>query len=90
MREFTNYKNGRYLNNTKYYKEIKKLYHLLRKEEGKAVHLKRFMDGYQITVDGYAFDVIEHFGSYGNEQDRLEIMGLYTYEECGGESVLGI
>lgn len=33
--------------------------------------------------------VIEGYGTYGNEQDRLEIMGLLTSEEQEYDSVLG-
>ena len=34
-------------------------------------------------------DCIEHFGSYGNEEDKLEIMGGLTEEENENDSVLG-
>lgn len=34
-------------------------------------------------------DVIQHFGSYGNEEDLLEIMGALTEEEQEEDSVLG-
>ena len=34
-------------------------------------------------------DAIEHYGSYGNELDLLEIMGLLTPEEQEHDSVLG-
>lgn len=34
-------------------------------------------------------DVIQHNGSYGNEQDLLEIMGGLTEEEQENDSVLG-
>lgn len=34
-------------------------------------------------------DAIEHYVSYGNEQDKLEIMGLLTPEEKKNDSVLG-
>lgn len=33
--------------------------------------------------------VIEHYGSYGNERDLLEIMGLLTEEENKADSVKG-
>ena len=33
--------------------------------------------------------VIQGFGAYGSEQDRLEIMGGFDPEESGGSSVLG-
>lgn len=34
-------------------------------------------------------DVIYHFGSYGYDQNRLEIMGALTEEEREDDSVLG-
>ena len=43
---------------------------------------------YQIRLGDLA-DVIEHCGSYGNEQDLLEIMGGLTDEEMEYDSVLG-
>lgn len=43
---------------------------------------------YQIWLGGFA-DVIQHRGSYGNEQDLLEIMGGLTEEEKKYDSVLG-
>ena len=51
-------------------------------------------DGYQIIIyskDGITklCDCIEHFGSYGNEEDKLEIMSGLTEEESENDSVLG-
>lgn len=43
---------------------------------------------YQIRLGNLA-DAIEHDGSYGNEQDLLEIMGGLTAEEQLSDSVLG-
>ena len=43
---------------------------------------------YQIRLGGLA-DVIQHRGSYGNEQDLLEIMGGLTEEEMDYNDVLG-
>ena len=43
---------------------------------------------YQIRLGNLA-DVIEHDGSYGHEQDLLEIMGGLTEEEEEHNSVLG-
>ena len=43
---------------------------------------------YQIRLGGFA-DVIQHKGSYGNEQDLLEIMGGLTEEEERCDGVLG-
>jgi len=51
--------------------------------------LKRFLGGYSLTFDDFDFDVVENVFSYGNKQDKLEIMGLYTCEEMGGDSVMG-
>ena len=54
---------------------------------------QKFMDGWQVIYpqDGKkrVMDAIEHCGSYGNEQDKLEIMGLLTQEEKKNDSVLG-
>ena len=43
---------------------------------------------YQIRLGDLA-DVIQHDGSYGNEQDLLEIMGGLTEKEKKEDSVLG-
>ena len=56
--------------------------------------LDRFLDGWQICYPAKRYnciimDAIEHFGSYGNEADKLEIMGLLTPEEKEHDSVLG-
>ena len=54
--------------------------------------LKRFFDGWQVCYpaeDDRVMDAIEHSGSYGNEKDLLEIMGLLTPEEQKHGSVLG-
>ena len=53
-----------------------------------------FDKGYQIIIyskDGITklCDCIETFGSYGNEEDKLEIMGGLTEEEGTNDSVLG-
>lgn len=48
--------------------------------------------GYHITYPlgaNWVCSVIEHFGSYGNEDDLLEIMGLLTKEEAEDDSVVG-
>ena len=54
---------------------------------------QKAMDGWQVIYpqDGKkrVMDAIEHFGSYGSEQDRLEIIGLLTPEEKKNDSVLG-
>jgi hypothetical protein len=54
--------------------------------------LDRFFDGWQICYpnnDGRVADAIQHFGSYGNTENLLEIMGLLTPEEEEHDSVLG-
>ena len=43
---------------------------------------------YQIRI-GNLCDVIEHYGSYGNEQDLLEIMGGLTAKEQLDDGILG-
>ena len=56
--------------------------------------LKRMFDGWQICYPSddekdMVMDVIEHFGSFGKEDDTLEIMGLLTPEEEKDDLVLG-
>lgn len=51
-------------------------------------------EGYQIIIyskDGITrlCDCIEFFGSYGEEEDKLELMGGLTEEESENSSVLG-
>ena len=53
-----------------------------------------FSKGYKIVIyskDGtYLCDCIENLGSYGNKEDKLEIMGGLTEEESENDySVLG-
>lgn len=83
--------NGNYIENPAY-KEIHVLNELLNKA-GIPHTMKRFRDGWQICypVDekGRVMDAIEYHGSYGVEEDLLEIMGLLTPEEKSQESVLG-
>lgn len=74
------------------YTEIHKLARML--FEAKIPYtFKRLMDGWQICYpssgDGIVMDAIEHQYSYGNEEDKLEIMGLLTEEESQYDSVLG-
>ncbi len=74
------------------YKEILKLKDLLSCNDI-PFKFKKMFDGYQIIIfdkDKKALcDVIEHFGSYGQEDDLLEIMGGLTEEEQDDNSVLG-
>ena len=58
------------------------------------IHVLDKMDGFQIcypveSPPDRVMDAIEHYGSYGNESDLLEIMGLLTPEEQEHDSVLG-
>ena len=53
--------------------------------------LDRFLDGWQVCYpnnDGRVADAIQHFGSYGNTENLIEIMGLVKSEETE-DSVLG-
>lgn len=54
--------------------------------------LDRFLDGWQVIylVNGNRIaDAIQHYGSYGNTKNLLEIMGLLTDEEQKYDSVKG-
>lgn len=54
--------------------------------------LDRFLDGWQViySVNGNKIaDAIQHYGSYGNTENLLEIMGLLTEEEEKCDSVKG-
>lgn len=73
------------------YKEILELVRMLVKEKIK-FDGRRLFDGWQIEYPSHenrVCSVIEHFGSYGNEEDKLEIMGLLTEDEEEQDSVLG-
>ena len=73
------------------YTEILKLDKML--NEANIPHtLDRFLDGWQVIYSNNGqriADAIQHFGSYGNYQNLLEIMGLLTPEEEEHDSVLG-
>lgn len=74
------------------YKEIHLLDKLL--SEAEIPHtMKRFFDGWQVCYpcdgSGRIMDAIEHYGSYGKDEDLLEIMGLLTPEEEQVDNVLG-
>ena len=83
---------GKYITDSRY-QEIHVLDKML--AEAEIPHtMKPFMDGFQICYPvesklNKVMDAIEHFGSYGNEMDLLEIMGLLTPEEQEFDSVLG-
>lgn len=83
------------------YKEILRLKEMLEKAEI-PFEFSEYMGGYHLCypkendhdcVEKETFDrvcsVIEHDGSYGREQDLLEIMGLLTDEEYQDDEVVG-
>lgn len=59
------------------------------------IRFNSFYPSYQIKIykngakEERICDVIQHYGSYGNQQDLLEIMGGLTEEEQENDSVLG-
>jgi hypothetical protein len=69
------------------YTEILRLKEMLEKEGIPFVFRPQF-DGYTIKYDGVC-SVIEHFGSYGGDDNLLEIMGLLTKKENTSDNVLG-
>lgn len=73
------------------YTEILKLHKLL--IDANIPHtFDRFLDGWQIVYpnnENRVADASQHFGSYGNEKNLLEIMGLLTPIEEESDSVLG-
>lgn len=83
--------NGNWIPNDSY-KEIHRLHQMLT-DAGIPHTMKPMMDGWQICYpqDGAkrVVSVIEHYGSYGKDEDLLEIMGLLTKEEEDQDSVLG-
>ena len=83
-------------NNLVEYKEIFKLKKKLEKANIPFVWIEHDIPskkGYQICYPDNGIDrvcsVIEHSFSYGNEQDKLEIMGLLTPKEEESDSVVG-
>lgn len=53
---------------------------------------KEIFDGWQICypqTDGLIMDAIQHFGSYGGDNNKLEIQGLLTDSKAEIDSVLG-
>ena len=69
------------------YQEIRKL---MRNDIPYSAH--DMFDGIQVSYPGdetVVCSVIEHAFSYGNQVDRLEIMGLLTKEELEHDSVKG-
>lgn len=59
------------------------------------IYFRKYYPSYQIKIykngakEERICDVIQHCGSYGNQQDLLEIMGGLTEEEQENDSVLG-
>ena len=70
------------------YTEILRLKEMLEKE-GIPFVFRRRLDGYTIKYGDGICSVIEHTGSYGNDENLLEIMGLLTWKEFKDSSVLG-
>lgn len=73
------------------YKEIIRLHEMLAENDIPHV-IQRHMDGWQVcypSVEKCVADAIEHFGSYGRDEDLLEIMGLLTPEEDAEDEVAG-
>ena len=64
-------------------------------EEAKIPHtFKPFINGYQIVIwskdeEQRLCDAVQTFGSYGMENDKIEIMGALTQKEREIDSVLG-
>lgn len=75
------------------YTEILRLRELLQTAE--IPHeFRKSLDGWQICYPDSGLDtrkcsIIESYGSYGNEENLLEIMGLLTKEEESEDSVVG-
>ena len=82
---------GNYITDERY-TEIIKLHDML-KAAGITHEFKKFMDGWQVIypADGPArvMDAVQNFGSYGADENLLEIMGLLTPEEEKHDTVLG-
>ena len=89
-----------YINHKSKYNEIFKLKDMLDKEHIDYSFIDRSinksiytMESYQIIIyknDGTRLiSVIEGYGTYGEENDLLEIMGCLTKEEMKNDSVLG-
>ena len=75
------------------YKEILKLDRML--SNAVIPHTcERLFDGWKVCYpsaksEEIVMDAIEHYGSFGHDNDTLEIMGLLTPEEEAIDSVLG-
>ena len=75
------------------YKALPAVHKML--EEAKIPHtFKPFINGYQIVIwskdeEQRLCDAVQTFGSYGMENDKIEIMGALTQKEREIDSVLG-
>lgn len=82
---------GGYVTANSRYQEILRLRKMLR--EANIPHaFDRIFDGWIVcypTAEERVMDAIEHRGSYGNFEDKLEIFGLLTPEEASEGDVLG-
>lgn len=77
------------------FQEIIRLENML-KEKNIPYIIRPEFGGYHIIYNGHSKNkgsfvcsIIEHCGSYGREEDKLEIMGLLTEEEKQHDSVKG-
>ena len=73
------------------YKEIHKLKALLEVMEV-PFEFRPIHDGYQICYpnsENRVCSAVQHYFSYGNDEDRIEIMGLLTEEEADFDEVVG-
>jgi len=72
------------------YQEILKLHDMLVKQNIPHV-LRRCFNGWQVCYPNldWTLSAIEHRGSYGRDNDKIEIMGLLTPEESVEDDVLG-
>ena len=73
------------------YNEILRLKEMLEKAEI-PFEFNEYMGGYHLCYPNKKIkecSVIEHDGSYGREQDLLEIMGLLTDKELQNDDVVG-
>ena len=74
------------------YKEIFKLRDMLDKAGIPYICENGFMNGLAIAYpnrENMVCSAIEHDGSYGRENDKIEIMGLLTEEESEYDDVAG-
>lgn len=73
------------------YNEILKLKEMLQ-NNGIPFEIDNMFGGYTIKYPSFeecVCSVIEHNGSYGHDDDKIEIMGLLTDEEYEEDTVVG-